>query len=62
MIDPGADATVTLALPEIEPLAARTLYGPPLELPAVNTPEELMLPPPETLQLIPGWVAMVVAN
>jgi hypothetical protein len=42
--------TVTLAVPFTPPLDAVTVNGPPLLDPAVNTPAELMTPPPFTNQ------------
>src|SRR5579883_2443710 len=56
-----APTTVTCAVPCTELLAAVTVYGPPGTFPAVNRPEESMLPPPDTLQAgvglmgLPNW-------
>ena len=48
--------TVTLAVPETEPLVALTAKGPPAVEPALNSPL-LMVPPPLTDHVNVGWVA-----
>ncbi len=46
--------TVTLAVPLTLPLPAVTVKGPPPVAPAVNNPDELMVPPPLTDQVNVG--------
>ena len=50
----GALVTVTLAVPFTLPLDAVTVNGPPAVEPAVNSPEALMVPPPDTDQVNAG--------
>ena len=50
----GKLATVTLAVPFTPPLDAVTLNGPPTVAPAVNNPEDVMVPPPPTDQVNTG--------
>jgi len=57
----AAWVTVTEVLPDFEPLLALTVNGPPME-PAVNSPLELMLPPPVVAQVNPGWGASTAPN
>ena len=45
---------VTLAIPLMAPLEAVTVKGPPVVVPAVNKPVELMVPPPLTVQVKVG--------
>ena len=60
--------TVTLAVPETPPLEALTVNGPPAELPALNRPVPLMVPPPLTVQVkagligLPNWSAADAVN
>ncbi len=56
----GALVTVTLAVPFTLPLDAVTVKGPPALEPAVNKPDELIVPPPLAVQLnvgcgLSGW-------
>jgi len=61
---------VTLAVPLTLPLAAVTVKGPPPVEPAVNNPDELMVPPPLTDQVnvgcgltgLPNWSNPVAVN
>ena len=50
----GKLATVTLAVPFTPPLDAVTVNGPPVDEPAVNKPEDEIVPPPPTNQLKAG--------
>ena len=50
----GGVVTLTLAVPPTPLLDAVTVKGPPVVVPAVNKPNELMLPPPLTVQLKVG--------
>ena len=55
VVKTGAAVTVTLAVPLTPPLAAAvTVKGPPAFAPAVNNPDELMVPPPLTDQVNVG--------
>src|SRR5438552_17908189 len=57
--------TVTLAVPETPPLEAVTVNGPPAEVPAVNRPVPLMVPPPLTVHAktgLIGWPNWSVAD
>ncbi len=58
-------ATVTEAVPKMEPDWALTVKGPPAVPPAVKSPELLMVPPPVTDQLNPrviGWLNWFIAK
>src|SRR5579862_6677269 len=46
--------TVKLAVPDLSPVAAVTVKGPPAAAPAVKSPAELTLPPPDTVQVNAG--------
>ncbi|HYF00547.1 MAG TPA: hypothetical protein VEJ18_16625, partial [Planctomycetota bacterium] len=46
----AVEATVTWAVPAVVPLDARTVKGPPGWVPAVNSPEASIVPPPDTDQ------------
>ena len=50
----GRLMTVTLAVPFRVPLVAVTVKGPPAVEPAMNKPDELMVPPPLTDQVNAG--------
>ncbi|EFK95337.1 hypothetical protein LDC_2658 [sediment metagenome] len=60
--------TVTLAVPLLPLLDAVTVYGPPAVAPAVNTPEALIVPPPDTLHVkialiaVPNWSLPAAVN
>ena len=43
-------ATVAAAVPLTPPLVAVTVYGPPAVAPPENSPLELLIAPPETVQ------------
>lgn len=66
----GALVTVTLAVPNAEPLVAVTVKGPPAVAPAVNRPLAEMVPPPLLDQLNsgcgdmgwPNWSRAVAVN
>src|SRR2546425_516109 len=53
---------VTLAVPILAPLVAVTVKGPPELAPAVNRPEEEIVPPPLTDQVKIGWLASAAPN
>ena len=66
----GAAVTETLAVPVRPPLAAVTVNGPPAVEPALNRPDELIVPPPLTdqandgcgLRAWPYWSSPVALN
>ncbi len=69
-VSTGGLVTVTLAVPLTLPLAAVTVKGPPAVEPAVNSPLELIVPPPLTDQVkvgcgfsgLPVWSLAVAVN
>jgi hypothetical protein len=64
------DPTLTLAVALVLPLVAVIVYGPPVELLAVNTPEAEIEPPPLTVhenagcddKLLPNWSVPIAVN
>src|SRR5579863_1508258 len=65
----GVDEIVTFAVPVWPPVLAVTVNGPPVALPAVNNPDEEIVPPPFADHVnaadaiaLPNWSAAVAVN